>query len=93
MTTDYRPRDRLGRRQPRQIFRDALFLLRTFPALAQAFETRVPAEYVEPGEVRCTCGQTTPILVNSIKPCIGDCGRNFLRVSADEVRVAREPAS
>jgi hypothetical protein len=92
---DRRPRDRLGRLEPRNLFRDGVLPLRLW-GYHGLFARVVPQEHLlvtvdrerrDCCVVLCACGVQT-LLGLGFTGCRGSCGRWFLGVGR-EVRVCR----
>jgi len=89
---DTRPRDRVGRIQPSNPFRDASTLFKIAPGLAQQFKRRVPDRFVEADGLNCACGDYVELRQNCVTACSEECGRMFLMLAVGEVLVAGSPS-
>lgn len=77
---DLRPRDGLGRLEPRNPFLDPLALTRALPGLGGVFDREVPESHRTEAGVRCVCGTETGLPDAAVTACEGSCGRWFWKV-------------
>lgn len=72
---------------------DWLTFVRAVPGQVEALSTRVPNTHVHfeegTGSVTCTCGVDLPLLVAPAQSAACVCGRVFVNIGREEIRVCR----